>query len=170
MEEPVENQDLDANAKLDILKFIHEHQQAEMGYRREREYRIFTWSSNILLALIGALLITKQPDTILWRQYGVWGNIVASAAVVFIFVYSAMWQVRNSKFRKGNAAVLSHIDRLFHSFDPGYFDPDGSAIYPEGWSGVWKRGPTLRDRLLGMNYVSATIVIGLLALAMIWVP
>jgi lipopolysaccharide export LptBFGC system permease protein LptF len=99
----MERQELDIDAKIDILKHVMEDQRGEVQYRREREYRIFTWSSNILLALIGALLVTRQPEGVVWKSYGGWGNIVASAAVVLIVAYSAAWQLRNSKYRGQNA-------------------------------------------------------------------
>ena len=107
----MEHQDLDVGTKIDILKHIQQDQRGEMQYRREREYRIFTWSSNILLALIGALLITRQTEDLVWRAYGVWGNVVASAAVVLIVVYSTAWHRRNNRFRGQNAQVISRIDK-----------------------------------------------------------
>jgi len=165
----MENQSLDTNTKLDILKFVHQDQRNEMKYRREREYRIFTWSSSILLALIGALLITKQSENLVWKPYGGWGNIVASAAVVLIVAYSTMWQFRNSRFRGYNAQVVSHIDILLHCHEEGYFDPEGAALFPDHWRN-YGRDATLHDRLFSVNYISAVLLLGVLALIMIWIP
>jgi hypothetical protein len=164
------HQDLDIDAKIDILKHVKEDQRGEMQYRREREYRIFTWSSNILLALIGALLITRQPEGVVWKAYGGWGNIVASAAVVLVVAYSTAWQLRNSKFRGRNAQVISRVGKALHCFERGYFDPEGGALYPDEWLEYGRKGTTLRGRLFGVNYVSATFLLGILALIMIWVP
>jgi hypothetical protein len=69
MKQENEVKNLDIDTKIDILKHIHKEQWSEVQYRREREYRIFTWTSNILLALIGALLITKLPENIVWKPY-----------------------------------------------------------------------------------------------------
>ena len=165
----MENPSRDANMKLDILKYVHQAQRNEIDYRREREYRIFTWSSSILLALIGALLITKQTENLVWKPYGGWGNIVASAAVVLIVAYSTVWQFRNSRFRGHNAQVVSRIDVLLHCFEEGYFDPEGAALFPDHWRG-FGQGAKLRARLFGANYVSAVLLLGVLALIMIWVP
>ena len=52
----MEKDELNLDNKIDILKFIYQDQRGEMEYRREREYRIFAWSSSLLTALIGALL------------------------------------------------------------------------------------------------------------------
>ena len=171
----MESQDFNAQTKLDILKFIHQDQRSEMEYRREREHRIFTWSSNILLALIGALLITKQTETLVWKSYGSWGNVIASTAVVLIVVYATRWHARNDRFRGQNAQVVSRIDTLLHCFDKGYFGADDAALFPEEWipygrsKGKSALGRNM-GRLLGANYISATSLLGILALIMIWLP
>lgn len=163
-----------SETKLDLLKFIHQDQRSEMEYRREREYRIFTWSSSILSALIAALLITKQTDFV-WRSYGTWGNLIASIAVLLIVVYSTQWHLRNNRFRGQNAQVISRISKLLHGFDKGYFTSDGTALFPDEWTsyGKSKKGSNflkIRDRLLGANYISATVLLGILAVIMIWLP
>jgi hypothetical protein len=160
--------------KLDILKFIHQDQRSEIQYRREREYRIFTWSSSLLSALIGALLITKQID-IIWRSYGIWGNSVASAAVLLIVIYSVQWHSRNSRFRGQNAQVISHIDILLHCHDKGYFTSDDTALFPDEWGDYGRSMKSsavrrIRSRLLAANYTSATVMLGALAVIMIWLP
>jgi len=172
----MEHQDLNIETKIDILKYVHQAQRGEMHYRREREYRIFTWSSSILLALIGALLITKQTESIIWKSYGTWGSVIASAAVSLIVVYSTAWHFRNNRFRGQNAQVISRIDRLLHCFDEDYFEPEGAALFPDAWADYGQRGykgsalQRLRGRLFGANYISATVVLGVLALIMIWIP
>jgi len=172
----MEQQDLSLEQKLDILKFILQDQRGEMQYRREREYRIFTWSSSLLLALIGALLITKQSEAVIWRPYGSWGSLVASAAVILIVMYTTTWHFRNNRFRGQNAQVISRIGWLLHCFDEGYFDPRGAALFPGEWSAYGRREETasrprrVMGRLLGANYISATVLLGLLALIMIWLP
>ena len=67
----MEKDELDLENKINTLKFIYQDQRGEMEYRREREYRIFAWSSSLLTALIGALLITKQSDLVIWQTYNV---------------------------------------------------------------------------------------------------
>jgi len=171
----MEHNSLETGNKLDILKFIFQDQRNEMQYRREREYRIFTWSGSILSALIGALLITKQTGSMIWQPYGIWGNTIASAAVVLIMVYSILWHSRNNRFRGQNAQVISRINRLLHCFEKGYFDNSETALFPEEWAGYGRRkspsslGRFLK-RILAVNYTSATILLGILALCMIWLP
>ena len=161
--------------KIDILKFVFQDQRNEMQYRREREYRIFTWSSSILSALIGALLITRQTGSIIWQPFGVWGNLVASAAVVLITIYSVLWHSRNNRFRGQNAQVISRINKLLHCFEKGYFDNSGTALFPDVWTDYGKSRSKssfrkLLGRILAVNYTSATVLLGILALIMIWLP
>ena len=170
----MEHEDPLVETKMDVLKFIHQDQRSEMQYRREREYRIFTWSGSILSALIGALLITKQTD-IIWKSYGLWGNLVASIAVLLIVIYSTLWHFRNERFRGQNAQVVSRIDKLLHCFDKGYFTSDDTALFPDEWGDYGKSGTSsafrrMRNRLFAANYISATILLGILAVIMIWLP
>jgi cytochrome bd-type quinol oxidase subunit 2 len=111
--------------KIDILKFILQHQQGEKDRRREREYRIFTWSSSLLFVLIGALLITKQNEIILWEPYGSPGNYIASIAVILLVIYSIAWQIKHNKSRAQNSEVISRIEEFLHCFDEGYFRRGG---------------------------------------------
>jgi hypothetical protein len=161
--------------KMDILKFVFQDQRNEMQYRRELEDRIFTWSSSILSALIGALLITRQTGSIIWQPYGVWGNLVASTAVVLIAIYSVLWHSRNNRFRGQNAQVISRINKLLHCFEKGYFDNSGTALFPDEWTdyGRGRSKSSLRKllaRLFAVNYTSATVLLSILALIMIWLP
>jgi hypothetical protein len=163
-----------SETQLDILKFIHDEQRSEIQYRREREYRVFTWSSSILSALIGLLLVTKQTN-LLWKTYGIWGNAVASLAVLLIVIYSTLWLARTERFRGQNAQVISRIDHLLHCFEKGYFTDDDTALFPPAWSGYGDSAqqPALRRaprRLFDANYISATVLLGALTVIMVWLP
>ena len=43
--------------KLELLKHLHDKTRQEVDFLRQRQDYIFTWSTNVLMALIGALLI-----------------------------------------------------------------------------------------------------------------
>jgi len=171
----MENDNLNIEDKIDILKFVFQDQRAEMQYRREREHRIFTWSTSILSGLIGALLITKQTGLMIWQPYGIWGNVVASTAVVLITMYSVLWHLRNNKFSGQNAQVISRINKLLHCFEKGYYDSSGAALFPDEWTDYGKDRKKssfqkIMARVLALNYTSATTFLGILALIMIWLP
>jgi hypothetical protein len=155
--------------KIEILKFIYQDQRSEVEYRREREHKIFTWSSNILLVLIGALMVTKQSETLVWKSYGIWGSVIVSAAVVLIVMYSLIWQLRTNKMRGQNAQVISRISAILHCFDKGFYDQSEAALFPDDWSSYGRNKVTFRRRLFTANYASAIFLLGIMALIMIWV-
>jgi ABC-type transport system involved in Fe-S cluster assembly fused permease/ATPase subunit len=158
--------------KVDLLKHMELIQRAELNQRREREYKIFTWSSNILLALIGALLIARQSQGIVWLQYGFWGKVTASITVVLLVIFSVQWQNKNRRWHIENGGTIQRIDYLLHYYEKGHFDPEGEVtIFLERW----REGYSMEDlrivkRLTSVNYVSATAILGFLAIVMIWVP
>lgn len=169
----MENDALDIEARIDILKFIHQTRHQELQYLREREYKIFTWSSGLLTALIGALLIAKQA-ALIWNPYGVWGRGVASAAVVLIIIYSTGWLYSLNRSRMPDTQVLMRIEELLHCYDKGYFTKDHTPLLP----GERLKAPeakktrpvqSLFRRLFGLNYLSATVLLGILTLVMLWV-
>ena len=160
---------MDDPMKIELLKFIHKDQRGEMEFRREREHRIFMWSSSLLVALIGTLLITKQTENIVWKTYGIWGNLIASLAVFLVVIFSIIWQRRNNKLRGRNATVVSRINKIFHCFDVGYFTNDDEMLFPKDWQ-IGRKTETFFSRFFFANYVTATFLLGVLAIIMIWLP
>ena len=154
--------------KLELLKYLHEKARQEIDFLRERQDRIFTWSSNVLMALIGALLIVDPSSTPGWSSNTV-GKSIASLAVLTFVILSVQWQQRNRIFTGESAQVAQNAERLLHCYDKGYFDPKGEiTLYPERWKQSDKKPPSLMKRIFRANYVSATILLGVLAIAMIW--
>jgi hypothetical protein len=167
-----ESQAQNVEDKIDLLKHMELIQRDELNQRRELEYKVFAWSSNILLALIGALLITKQSEGVVWLSYGIWGRVVASITIASLVVFSMQWQNKNRKWHQENGSVIQRIDCLLHYYDKGYFDPTGEVtIFPENWrTGYTSTNLKIVERLRSVNYISATALLGLLALIMIWIP
>ncbi len=157
--------------KIDLLKHMELIQRSNVQYRSEREHNVFSWSSNILLVLIGALLITKPSESVVWSTYGLWGRIVASIAVVLLVAFSVQWQNRNRRQQRENGEVIQRIDHLLHYYEKGYFDPKGEiTIFPEHWATVYpSKDLSITKRLRSTTYPAATAILGLLAIAMIWV-
>jgi len=162
---------LDLKDKIDLLKHMELIQRSNVEYRSEREHNIFSWSSNILLVLIGALLITKPSESVVWTAYGLLGRVVASIAVALLVAFSIQWQNRNRKQRYENAEVIQRIDHLLHYYEKGYFDLKSEAtILPERWVTVYPlKDLSIAKRLRSTTYPAATAILGLLAIAMIWV-
>lgn len=159
--------------KIDLLLYMDGVQRQEIRYRDERQHNIFTWSSSILIAVMGALIATKQSEVIIWGTYGLTGKIMASIIIAFLVFFSVQWQIRNRKYIADNGAVIQKIDYLLHYYDKGYFDPQNKeSLFPEKW---FQQYPTPKEklnffsRLKSLNYTSATFILGALTLLMIWV-
>jgi len=54
----------DKGEKAELLKVLYEKVRGEVDFLRERQDRIFAWSSNVLMVLIGAPLIVDP-----WLPY-----------------------------------------------------------------------------------------------------
>jgi len=162
---------LSPEVKIDLLKHMEIIQRSNVQYRIERETNVFNWSSNILLILIGALLITKPSERAVWLTYGIWGRGVATVAVIFLATFSIQWQNRNRRLQRENGEVIQRIDHLLHFYEKGYFDPKGgTAIFPEHWETQYPaRDIRITKRLRSTTYPAATAILCLLAIAMIWV-
>lgn len=167
-----ESESLSIGDKIDLLKHMELIQRAEVRSRHEREQNVFSWSSNILLVLIGALLIVKPSEGAVWLAYGVWGKTIASMTVLVLVWFSIRWQNRNRRWQRENGAVIQRIDRLLHYYDKGFFDSaEETAILPEHW---WTdHYPTdtltLAKRLTSTTFPAATAILGFLAIVMVWV-
>jgi hypothetical protein len=78
--------------KLDVLKHLHLVIRDEIAHMRERQDKIFTWTSSILLLIIGASLVLDQSKVPVWANRGILGGFSASATIVLIVVFSTRWQ------------------------------------------------------------------------------
>jgi hypothetical protein len=95
--------------------------------------------------------------------------VVVSAVVSLIVIYSLIWQLRTTKLRGQNAQVISRISVILHCFEKGYYDPSPAALFPDEWSSYGRSKITLPKRLFAANYASATFLLGIMAIIMIWV-
>lgn len=120
--------------KIDVLKHAQSLQMEDVRNRCAREYQIFSWTSGLLVALIGALLVFPRAPQTIWSFYGGTGRFLAALAVVIFAWHSTVWQIRNRQAGQDNARAVVRINRLLHLFDPGYFDA-GSAqsVLPSQW-------------------------------------
>ena len=161
--------DFTKDNKIEILKFICQIQFEELNFRREREYRVFTWASSVLFALIGALLIYKQNTQELLTFYGITGKIIVSITVLLLILFSVSWLNRNRKYRGQNAKVIANISKILHCYDEGFYDPENNtALFPTEWESYGGRHMMFASRFLRANYATATFFIGILAILMIW--
>jgi len=163
--------DLSQDARLDVLKHLHSRAYDQISFHRQRQDKIFLWSSNVFLLVIGALLIVDQATSVAWSGQGFLGKTVASVAILVLLVFSMRWQQRNREWQEESVEVLDNIEHLFHCFDEAYFGtPDGVPLFPKRWEKQpgSERRLNLAQRIVRVNYVSATFLLGILTIAMIW--
>ncbi|NTV41220.1 MAG: hypothetical protein HGA61_03015 [Candidatus Moranbacteria bacterium] len=108
---------------LAILFHFHKDQKQELMFRRAREFKIFSWSSGIFVALMAGLLlvIEKKIETNTVFQFGMGEKFFLSSAILLMAVVSISWQNRERKFGNQNSRVLTDINKLLHCFDSAYF-------------------------------------------------
>ena len=161
--------DFDTKTKIDVLKFMLENQINELNFRREREYRIFTWISSILFALIGGLLVYREEGGVLLGTYGFVGRVIGSVTVFLLVTFSISWQNRNNKYRGQNAQTIAHISKLLHCFEEGFYDPEhNTALFRNEWADYGQSHLRFASRFFHANFVTATFFLGVLAILMIW--
>lgn len=158
--------------ELEILLHLHQIQYAEANFRRARELKVFFWSSSIFLALAGILVVVDKTKNTLWDSFGCNGKIVATATILFIAIFSIAWQNRERKFENEQKRIIAKINKQLGVFNQGAYGLDeGETLYPkeDRWIN-WGAAElyTMRRYARG-NLVTATWVLAVLAISMVWV-
>ena len=123
----------DENSKLDLLKRLHLVIRDELNDLRNRQIRIFTWSSYILLLVLGGLLVIDPSKLPVWENHGVLGKSIATATLLVVVVFSIRWQQRTRMFQEEVFETHSKIEHLLHCFEEGYYGSLTESLYPERW-------------------------------------
>lgn len=161
---------LSNDTEINLLVHFQNRTRDEINVLRERQDKIFTWSSNILLLVIGALLVVDRSRPVAWSTQGSLGKVIASLAILVLVWFSVQWQQRLRRWQEENREVQNRIERLLHCFDRGFYGTEGDvALYPERWAEPSYHGRlSIWKRIFRVNYVSAIVLLGILAVVMIW--
>src|SRR6185503_9757483 len=116
---------LSEETRIELLIHFHSTIREEINVLRQRQDRIFQWTSQIFLAVIGALLIVDQSKIPIWYSQGWVGKVVSTITILVIILFSTHWQKRTKKFQNENSEVVNNIEDLLHCFEKGYYDPNG---------------------------------------------
>jgi len=155
--------------KLELLRYFHSYCRSEVNFLRERQDKLFTWSSNILFAVIAALFVVDRAKLVTLTQDST-TRVVASFAIILFALFSIHWQNRNREWQQQNSEVVTKINHLFHTFEKGYFEiPDGSMLFPEEWKYTGQPKLPLLNRIRRVNYVTAIVMLAALDIVMIWI-
>jgi hypothetical protein len=165
------NANKNSSDKMELLKFLYEDRIREVNFLRDRQEKIFAWSSNIFMALIGALLIIEPAKAPVWA-FTVQSKSVASVTILFLIIFSVGWQQKTRRWHNKSGQVVQNLQKLLHCYEKGYFDPSNEEfiLFPMQWSNSEGEKPrTIFQRVFGANFVSATVILGLLTVVMIWI-
>ena len=100
-----------------LLMHLHERALKEVDFLRERQDRIFAWSSGVLMVLIGALLVIDVDTIPIWQPAAVCGKVIASLAVLVFSGVCIKWQQRNRDWHRENREVATDIADIFRCFE-----------------------------------------------------
>lgn len=165
------NANKNSSDKIELLRFLYEDRIGEVKFLRERQEKIFAWSSNIFMALIGALLIIEPSKAPVWA-FTVQSKFVASLAIIVLIIFSMRWQQRTRRWHNESGQVIQSMQRLFHCYEKGYFDPNNEEfiLFPLRWSNSEGEKPrNFFQRMFAANFVSATVILGVLTIVMVWI-
>ena len=167
VEQSLENQ----KEKRDLLIFFYDKTREESAFLRERQYKIFTWTSSLLIGLIGLLLVTDSATNFSFNINNPAAKGIISLAIIGFVFFSVNWQQRNRKWISENGFVINQIQELLHCFDKGYFDSSNEmTLFPIAWRfSATANRKNFFQRLFYANYISATIFLGLMTILMVWV-
>lgn len=151
----------DAQNRSALLDSAYVDQRAELSYRRAREGEVFLWSSAVLLAIIGALLVARPEHRALLRAGYFAGAGVASAVVLFISGASVLWQHKQRVHAALNQRVLARI-----ADERGLFKPidERPALFTTGWRDWGSRSVAFSAQLKEPSRILATLLLGFAAL------
>ncbi len=158
-------EEIDDKALQTLTHFNNIYWQ-QFRYHREKEYRIFVWTSAILLAGIAGLLVTKQGELPIFVQYGIYGH-VAATLVVFGWLIGSVWMQRRE--RKSGNAYITVLLKLATKL--GAFDPKGpTCILPDNLQDNWSSWGDTRQTSYRFNFIPITYLVGATAGIIIWLP
>lgn len=161
---------LKESEKVDILKHLYSIQTQELMFRREREFKIFSWSTTLFIGLIVILLVLKKDEIVAWRMYGIGGRLTATVTAMFLGMFSIGWQNRERRLGNRHASVIAKINKIFHCFEEGYFEIDSNeALYPKRWINWGGANISSFQRYFRANLVTATWFLCFLGVLMIWI-
>ncbi|MCK5214473.1 MAG: hypothetical protein KAR05_03890 [Candidatus Omnitrophica bacterium] len=142
------------------LGLIHTTIREELQFRRSREQQIFTWSSTILIAITGAMLLSKaQPIIPITTLFG---KSIGILMVLLVSFGSASWQMKQRKLLAEAEVVICKT-----MIEMGLFDIASASgkenVLPEKWKRWGKHCKTWKEQLTQPSKILCTIFLGIVA-------
>ena len=127
----------DTPKNFEEYKFAREILAKQVEYRREKQWKIFSWTNSILLGITGGLIAISGKGFVLQTYH----KVVLLGAIIVLTAYSCIWI--NENWRKSedvNCKMVSYDTRF--KFSLAYSSP---------------------KRILGLGYVPTVILLALAA-------
>ena len=151
-----------------IVKHMYDDQRAELKYRRDREFQIFSWSATMFIAMTAGLLFIDPEQESLFSAHPLVGRVVGSVVITGLALLSVEWQRVQWNRAARHQRVLARIaDEL------GLFElrvKDGMPWYPAPWRD-WGKGPRKYLEIWRFpNKMMATFLLSAVTLFTLWWP
>jgi hypothetical protein len=147
--------------KVAVLQMAHDTHRQEIMHHREMQFRAFSWTNGLFLAVTAALVTFGT----VWAQYRQIGAPVLTV-IVFVISLSTLFLLRrNQNALETNARIIIQIDVQLGLFEKGYYGSD-EAIYPQSWL-EW--GRQRKASIETWFYMATTATVGLMIIVVAWV-
>jgi len=94
----------------DQLKYAREQVEKELYYRRDKQWKIFSWAGTILVAITGGTVALKtDPPTQFCFSWYLRAAIIAS--VVFLTTYAVLWVRQNLSIENDLQQAINAYDQ-----------------------------------------------------------
>jgi len=156
--------------KAEILRHFNQTYWAKLDYHREKEYRIFVWTTVILFGAIATLAVSRTGELPVYIQHGTLGKIGFSISLMVWTTMSVAMQNRERRYGDRYVIVIINIARMLHAFDDGYFHVNGApaSLLPSEWKNWAEQVNAKFPKCLLRNYIPATCLVGLFAAILPW--
>jgi hypothetical protein len=122
----------------------------ELKHRREKQWKIFSWSATVLLAAIGGVITLVVKEQFVFPT---WQRVTMAGALIVIAFYSCVWICENIDYEKRlRGALIRLLDQTGVSKhlipSPDQLIPDPKDTKPAADAvGFWS--------IFGTNFVGA---------------
>ena len=132
----------------------------QLRYHREREYKIFIWTSAILLSLLAGLTTGKIPPDFLGNMIG---KLFASTLITIWSVIAISLQKNERNYGNQYTPVLADIAK-----ELGMIKEENKGLLPTEWGSWGKKGNMKLSYHLVTGYVPITVFLGAVSVLLIW--
>jgi hypothetical protein len=114
----------DQDREMNILTLAYKEQIEAVVGHNDLAFKIFSWSTTLLLAAIGYVLSQSASLDVLER-------ILLTAAIIAVCSITFWWQRRNFLETVEHGQNIERLHGILHLTDPGYFGIKG-PVFDQG--------------------------------------